>query len=80
MDARALQGGLEFTVHNANDPGFETLAGLVPNGVAKVTAQLGGGTTVRLPVFANVYLGHIAGAATAVSFSGASGQTVTEST
>ena len=79
-DARALRGGLEFTVHNEDNAGYETLAGLVPNGVQQVTAELGGGETVQLPVFDNVYLGHIAGAASAVTFTDASGTTITQST
>ena len=79
-DARALRGGLEFTVHNEDNAGYETLAGFVPNGVQQVTAELGGGETVQLPVFDNVYLGHIAGAASAVTFTDASGTTITQST
>ena len=34
-DARALRGGLEFTVHNEDNAGYETLAGLVPNGSSR---------------------------------------------
>lgn len=55
-DATATTGGLMLEASNPSAPNKVFLAGLVPDGVASVTANLVDGSTETLPVSENVYM------------------------
>jgi hypothetical protein len=60
-DATATTGGLILEAVSPSAPGKVFVAGLVPDGIASVTANLVGGSTETLPVHENVYMQEITG-------------------
>jgi hypothetical protein len=66
-DATATSGDLMLEAASPSSPGKVFIAGLVPDGIASVTANLASGATEMLPVHENVYMQEIAGEVTSVA-------------
>lgn len=78
LDDRATAGQLVMSLQFSDeDPDREFVAGLVPDGVEQVTAELSDGTERTITVHDNIYTGEFNGStAKTVSFAGRSGKTV----
>ena len=61
QDSTATSGHLILEAESPSAPGKVFVAGLVPDGITSVTANLAGGSTVTLPVLENVYMQEVSG-------------------
>lgn len=62
---------------NSSEPGVESIAGLVPNGVNTVSLDLANGGSQQLAVHENVYIGKVDGQITTIHFTTPSSGAVT---
>jgi len=72
-DAAAAVGWSAGTSGTIELPGIIFTAGIVPDGVSRVTASLTGGGSVWLPVHENVYMAEVHGWPASISFTGPAG-------
>lgn len=80
VDSRAASGALELTAEGEKHPGMTTVAGVVPNGVSAVTVTLVDGSTVREPVYENVYMGIVSATVQLIQYTAEDGARVTVQT
>jgi hypothetical protein len=73
LDQDVLAGKMEFESSTMKAPGIEFIAGLVPDGVKSVAAELYDGRSVTVPVSNNVYTADIDGEVSTISFVGPNG-------
>ena len=68
-----LEGHMYLVGASAETPAYESVAGLVPNGVSRVSLVLEDGALAQLPVHENVYMASVKGRVSSIRFTGANG-------